>query len=92
MYGVWYPAGQPYPTPQPWKFWQYTSSGSAGGISPLDLDVVLFDARPEFRWHPGMLVDGATLQVPFLADLVSLADPTSRYSFLNYLRERGLLG
>ncbi|MFF0144228.1 lysine N6-hydroxylase [Amycolatopsis sulphurea] len=58
---------------------------------PLDLDVVLFDARPEFRWHPGMLVDGATLQVPFLADLVSLADPTSRYSFLNYLRERGRL-
>ncbi|MBB4684698.1 lysine N(6)-hydroxylase/L-ornithine N(5)-oxygenase family protein [Amycolatopsis jiangsuensis] len=58
---------------------------------PLDLDVVLFDARPEFRWHPGMLVDGATLQVPFLADLVSLVDPTSRHSFLNYLRERGRL-
>ncbi|MFF4601111.1 lysine N(6)-hydroxylase/L-ornithine N(5)-oxygenase family protein [Amycolatopsis sp. NPDC001319] len=59
---------------------------------PLDqLDVVLFDARPEFRWHPGLLVDGATLQVPFLADLVSLVDPTSRHSFLNYLRERGRL-
>ncbi|MEU4668466.1 SidA/IucD/PvdA family monooxygenase [Amycolatopsis sp. NPDC023774] len=59
---------------------------------PLDqLDVVLFDARPEFRWHPGLLVEGATLQVPFLADLVSLVDPTSRHSFLNYLRERGRL-
>ncbi|MFI5608177.1 lysine N(6)-hydroxylase/L-ornithine N(5)-oxygenase family protein [Amycolatopsis sp. NPDC051903] len=59
---------------------------------PLDrLDVVFFDARPEFRWHPGLLVDGATLQVPFLADLVSLVDPTSRHSFLNYLRERGRL-
>ncbi|MDT8914045.1 SidA/IucD/PvdA family monooxygenase [Amycolatopsis sp. PS_44_ISF1] len=58
---------------------------------PLELDLVLFDARPEFRWHPGLLVEGATLQVPFLADLVSLVDPTSRHSFLNYLRERGRL-
>ncbi len=59
---------------------------------PLDqLEVVLFDARPEFRWHPGLLLDGATLQVPFLADLVTLVDPTNRHSFLNYLRERGRL-
>ncbi|MGW4486086.1 lysine N(6)-hydroxylase/L-ornithine N(5)-oxygenase family protein [Amycolatopsis sp. NPDC004368] len=59
---------------------------------PLEgLDVVLFDARPEFRWHPGLLVEGATLQVPFLADLVSLVDPTSTHSFLNYLRECGRL-
>ncbi len=60
--------------------------------APLDgIDVALFDARPEFRWHPGLLVEGATLQVPFLADLVSLVDPTSELSFLNYLRERGRL-
>jgi putrescine N-hydroxylase len=55
------------------------------------LDAVFFDARPEFRWHPGLLVDGATLQVPFLADLVTLVDPTSPFSFLNYLRDRGRL-
>ena len=34
-----------------------------------------------------MMLDGATLQVPFLADLVSLTDPTSRFSVLNWLRE-----
>ncbi|MEC3981112.1 lysine N(6)-hydroxylase/L-ornithine N(5)-oxygenase family protein [Amycolatopsis sp. H20-H5] len=55
------------------------------------LNVALFDSRAEFRWHPGLLVDGATLQVPFLADLVSLVDPTSPLSFLNYLREKGRL-
>lgn len=55
------------------------------------LDAVFFDARPEFRWHPGLLVEGATLQVPFLADLVSLVDPTNPFSFLNYLRDRGRL-
>ena len=38
-----------------------------------------------------MLLDGATLQIPFMADLVTLADPTSPYSFLNYLKETGRL-
>jgi len=52
---------------------------------------MFFDAKPRFSWHPGMLVDGAELQVPFLADLVTLVDPTSRWSFLNYLREHGRL-
>lgn len=55
------------------------------------LSVALFDRREEFRWHPGLLIEGATIQVPFLADLVSLADPTSPLSFLNYLAEHGRL-
>jgi lysine N6-hydroxylase len=29
------------------------------------------------------------LQTPFLVDLVTLADPTSPFSFLNYIKERG---
>ncbi|MFR9727422.1 lysine N(6)-hydroxylase/L-ornithine N(5)-oxygenase family protein [Streptomyces sp. MS19] len=45
-----------------------------------------YEQEPAFRWHPGLLIEDATLQVPFLADLVTLADPTSRWSFLNYLR------
>ncbi|MCX4746500.1 SidA/IucD/PvdA family monooxygenase [Kitasatospora sp. NBC_01287] len=69
------------------------------GIGPFNLSLAaladrvpglraLFcERRPEFRWHPGMLVDGARMQVPFLADLVSLVDPTNPWSFLNYLRE-----
>ncbi|WP_431607062.1 lysine N(6)-hydroxylase/L-ornithine N(5)-oxygenase family protein [Protofrankia symbiont of Coriaria ruscifolia] len=44
-----------------------------------------FEARPGFSWHPGLLLPGTRLQVPFLADLVTLADPTSRWSFLSYL-------
>ena len=45
----------------------------------------------EFRWHPGMMLEGATIQVPFLADLVTMADPTSPYSFLTYLKATGRL-
>jgi lysine N6-hydroxylase len=50
------------------------------------LDVLFLDDKPEFSWHPGLLLDGTTLQVPFLADLVTLVDPTNRWSFLSYLR------
>ncbi|RHW22420.1 alcaligin biosynthesis protein [Nocardioides immobilis] len=52
---------------------------------------VFLEARDRFDWHPGMLLDDATLQVPFLADLVTMADPTSRWSFLNYLKQQGHL-
>lgn len=53
-----------------------------------ELDTVFYEQRPGFDWHPGLLIDGATLQVPFLADLVTLADPASPWSFLNYLKDR----
>ncbi|WP_338695493.1 SidA/IucD/PvdA family monooxygenase [Streptomyces sp. Q6] len=56
-----------------------------------ELDTAFYDQRPAFHWHPGLLIDGATLQVPFLADLVTLADPTSNWTFLNYLKTRDRL-
>lgn len=66
--------------------------GLACLAEPLpDLDAVFLEERGEFRWHPGMMLDDATLQVPFLADLVSLADPTSPFSFLAWLKETGRL-
>ncbi|MFF3728834.1 lysine N(6)-hydroxylase/L-ornithine N(5)-oxygenase family protein [Streptomyces sp. NPDC002476] len=55
------------------------------------LTTAFYEQRPAFHWHPGLLIDGASLQVPFLADLVTLADPTSPWSFLNYLRTRDRL-
>jgi lysine N6-hydroxylase len=55
------------------------------------LDAVFLEQRPALSWHPGLLMEGSTLQVPFLADLVTLVDPTSRWSYLSYLREQGRL-
>lgn len=40
-----------------------------------DLDGIFLDEKPHFDWHPGLLLEGATLQTPFLSDLVTLADP-----------------
>ncbi len=56
-----------------------------------DLRCVFLDKGEEFNWHPGMLIDGVTLQSPFLADLVSMADPTSPFSYLNYRKQQGSL-
>ncbi|MER7484629.1 SidA/IucD/PvdA family monooxygenase [Streptomyces sp. NPDC126497] len=70
------------------------------GIGPFNLSLAalahplpglrtaFYDSSPHFTWHPGLLLDDATVQVPFLADLVTLADPTSPWSFLNHLRAR----
>lgn len=53
-----------------------------------EVDAVFLEQKERFDWHPGLLMEGTTLQVPFLADLVTMADPTSPYSFLSYLHER----
>ncbi|SEO71240.1 lysine N6-hydroxylase [Flavobacterium sp. CF108] len=58
--------------------------------APIEnLDGLFFDKNESFNWHPGMLLQDTTLQIPFLADLVTLADPTSPFSFLNYIKEQG---
>ncbi|MGW5674283.1 lysine N(6)-hydroxylase/L-ornithine N(5)-oxygenase family protein [Streptomyces sp. NPDC003860] len=60
---------------------------AAGGVEAGGgVEVAFYEQRPRFSWHAGLLIEGATLQVPFLADLVSLVDPASPWSFLNYLR------
>ncbi|MFB7508646.1 lysine N(6)-hydroxylase/L-ornithine N(5)-oxygenase family protein [Streptomyces broussonetiae] len=56
-----------------------------------ELDGVFLESKADFEWHAGMFLDGAHLQTPFMSDLVTLADPTSPYSFLNYLKEKGRL-
>lgn len=66
--------------------------GLAALSEPVDgLSGIFLEQRESFDWHPGMMLEGAHLQVPFMADLVTLADPTSPYSFMNFLKETGRL-
>ncbi|MEM7180789.1 MAG: SidA/IucD/PvdA family monooxygenase [Spirochaetota bacterium] len=60
----------------------------AGGEN---LKALFLERKQKFEWHPGVILPGTTLQVPFLADLTSLVDPTSPYTFLNYLHHQGRL-
>ncbi|MBM7620203.1 lysine N6-hydroxylase [Bacillus tianshenii] len=52
------------------------------------IETLFFDKEEGFNWHPGMLIEQSDLQVPFIADLVTFADPTSKYSFLNYVHKQ----
>ncbi|UOR10970.1 lysine N(6)-hydroxylase/L-ornithine N(5)-oxygenase family protein [Halobacillus amylolyticus] len=51
------------------------------------VDNLFFEQKDTFDWHPGMLIEGTKMQVPFIADLVTMADPTNKHSFLNYINE-----
>lgn len=50
-----------------------------------------FEKQDAFAWHPGMLLEGATMQIAFPKDLVTFRNPTSSYSFFSYLHARGRL-
>ncbi len=66
--------------------------GLAALISQLrNFKTIFIDKRKCFDWHPGMMMPGTTLQVPFYADLVTLADPCSPYSFMCFLKATGRL-
>ncbi|GAA3691759.1 lysine N(6)-hydroxylase/L-ornithine N(5)-oxygenase family protein [Nonomuraea antimicrobica] len=53
------------------------------------IDAVFLEKQPTFGWHRGMLLEGTTMQVSFLKDLVTMRTPTSEFSFLSYLKARG---
>jgi lysine N6-hydroxylase len=71
------------------------------GVGPANLSLAsLMHGRPEmpslfvdkkeaFSWHDGQQIAGTSLQVSMIKDLVSLADPTSPFTFLAYLHAMG---
>lgn len=73
------------------------------GIGPFNLGLAalcddiegfncfFLDKKDRFAWHSGMLLDNAKLQVPFYADLVTLVNPKSRFSYLCFLKDNSRL-
>ncbi|KAI0405143.1 FAD/NAD(P)-binding domain-containing protein [Xylaria palmicola] len=62
------------------------------GKLPGTLPKVLFLEKQErFAWHAGMLLPGAKMQISFIKDMATLRDPTSRFTFLNYLHQNNRL-
>ncbi|NGP45464.1 SidA/IucD/PvdA family monooxygenase [Bacillaceae bacterium SIJ1] len=62
--------------------------GLAAMCEQQGLTSLFFDRSNTLAWHPGMLIENANLQTSFLADLATFVDPTSPYTFLNYLKEQ----
>lgn len=52
------------------------------------LDALFIDKQKDYRWHGETLATQSELQISFLKDLVSLRNPTSPYSFVNYLHHK----
>ena len=73
------------------------------GIGPFNLGLaallsshnevssLFLESKAAFSWHAGLLLPDTTLQVPFLADLVTMIAPTHPLSYLNYLHEQDRL-
>lgn len=61
------------------------------GWDQLHRRVLFLEKESTSRWHPGLMLPGATLQVSFLKDLVTLRNPTSQHTFVNYLKHQGRL-
>jgi L-ornithine N5-oxygenase len=59
--------------------------------SRLKCTSLFVEKQPHFTWHGGMLLPGSDMQISFLKDLVSLRNPTSPFTFVNYLHKRGRL-
>jgi lysine N6-hydroxylase len=52
-----------------------------------ELNCLFIDQHDCFNWHPGMMLASARLQVPWYADLVSLASPCSKFIYMNFVHE-----
>ena len=63
----------------------------ADGTGEAPVESVFLERKPEYNWHPGMLLRGALVQLSFLKDLATLRNPQSPFTFLNYLRVKGRL-
>ncbi|KAI1632964.1 L-lysine 6-monooxygenase (NADPH-requiring)-domain-containing protein [Biscogniauxia mediterranea] len=59
--------------------------------SPSAPKVLFLEKQPRFHWHSGMLLPGSKMQISFIKDMASLRDPTSKFTFLNYLHEKDRL-
>ncbi|MFM9379673.1 lysine N(6)-hydroxylase/L-ornithine N(5)-oxygenase family protein [Pseudomonas sp. UV AK001] len=58
-----------------------SSSGYNGAVG-------FIEDKTAFSWHGDMMLPGAKMQVMFLKDLITQKDPTSPFTFINYLHEQ----
>jgi len=70
-------------------------SNLALAVAASELDetkqCLFFEKSASLQWHPGMLIEGARMQISFLKDLATMRNPGSPYSFLQYLKDKGRL-
>jgi L-ornithine N5-oxygenase len=61
------------------------------GVLGLAEGTLLLEQHPDIKWQRNLLLPWARSQVSFIKDLVTLRNPRSRFSFLNFLHTTGRL-
>lgn len=52
------------------------------------LNTLFLERQPVFAWHKHMMLEDTRMQISFLKDLVSLRNPKSHFTFVNYLHQK----
>lgn len=61
------------------------------GAPSAPLRAAFFDRAPQPQWHADMMIPGSSMQISHLKDLVTLRNPMSRFTFVNFLHQRDRL-
>ena len=53
-----------------------------------NLDSFFIEKQPGFAWHANMMLDNTHMQISFLKDLATMRNPSSHFTFINYLHQK----
>ena len=62
----------------------------AAMLKKTDLKYKFFERNSSLNWHSEIIFDDSLMQTSYFKDLVTSVDPTSEFSFMNYLVANGL--
>ncbi len=62
----------------------------AAMLKKTPLNYKFFERNAHLKWHSEIIFDDSLMQTSFFKDLTSSVDPTSEFTFLNYLVSQGL--
>ena len=51
------------------------------------VDSFFIEKQRGFAWHANMMLDNTHMQISFLKDLATLRNPSSHFTFINYLHQ-----
>jgi lysine N6-hydroxylase/L-ornithine N5-oxygenase len=54
----------------------------------FNVDAFFIEKQPSFAWHANMMLDNTHMQISFLKDLVTMRNPSSYFTFINYLHQK----
>ncbi|MGH8762087.1 MAG: lysine N(6)-hydroxylase/L-ornithine N(5)-oxygenase family protein [Nitrosospira sp.] len=54
----------------------------------FNVDAFFIEKQPGFAWHANMMLDNTHMQISFLKDLTTMRNPSSYFTFINYLHQK----